>query len=135
MSNKNESAFPCQPLDGSGNPCQGMRDGLTKLEYFAARAPAEPQDWFEPVMPLCPERKEVPPVFWNYNWTHGGDSGERWWTHPADKIPLIAKEAYAIHTSARKAYNQWQIESSKQRLIQWPFAWARAVLAAQENQQ
>lgn len=38
MDNGNESAFPGQELDGSGMPRTGLQWGLTKREYFAAKA-------------------------------------------------------------------------------------------------
>ena len=55
-------------------------EGITVREYFAARAPAEPQPWFAPNMTGQPEA-----------------------------------------------------EFHRQRYIQWPFAWADAVLAHKEG--
>ena len=34
--NPNQSCYPCQELDGQGNPREAMSYGLTKREYFAA---------------------------------------------------------------------------------------------------
>ena len=31
-------AFPCQPLDGQGMPCNAAQDGMTLRDYFAAAA-------------------------------------------------------------------------------------------------
>lgn len=36
--NPNESCYPCQELDGQGNPREAMSYGLTKRERFAAMA-------------------------------------------------------------------------------------------------
>mgnify|MGYP003638878919 CR=1 FL=1 len=79
--------------------------GLTKREHFAARAPLEPQDWFEPSLT---ERPVLPP-----EGTYGNKERNE---HKAEMC-------------------DWLAEADKQHLIQWPAAWADAMLAELERTQ
>ncbi len=93
--------------------------GLTKLEYFASRAPVEPQAWFKPVMGI-PRPKEV----WPEGSPHKNDDplSSRGYVGGQRPSPLNLAELI-----------EWDIECSRQYAIQWPFAWARAVLEAGEK--
>lgn len=75
-----------------------LQNGVTIREYFAARAPAKPANWFEPKMIPAP-----------------------------DLQMLMDVELF------EKATHKWRIEYKKQAAIQWPWAWADAVLAAGEE--
>jgi hypothetical protein len=79
--------------------------GMTLREYFAAHAPKTPQAWFSPVM-ATPRPEET--------WDHEHDKCDY-----CERLPVNWKER-----------NAWSAEREKQRLIQWPWAWADAVLAA-----
>lgn len=69
---------------------------LTPLEYFTAHAPAEPQEWFEPVMEKAP-RIDNPHL-----------------KNALDKQLRLTAE--------------WKAEREKQRLLQWPLAWAQEMV-------
>lgn len=101
-------AFPYVLQDGWGEYCRG----ITVREYFAARAPAEPAEWFVPIM--VEAKPEVPPGRMPYNINNEREA-----------------QAYAAkYHAAKAAFDTWEMEQRKQRLIQWPWAWADAVLAA-----
>lgn len=101
--------------------------GLTVREYFAARAPAEPQAWFVPVMatkaPAVPQWGSIADEKVCEDVRVALDCG----TDPV--TPEGA--AFIEHQNAQyKAADAWEQERRKQRLIQWPWAWADAVIAA-----
>ncbi len=76
-----------------------LDQGLNLRDYFIAHAPAEPQGWFQPVMD-----SERPEPCW-------GDA------RPDDDYP--------INSGAIAA---WDREKVRQKYIQWPAAWADAML-------
>lgn len=94
--------------------------------YLMAHAPAEPQLWFKPAMPPCPELPKFTEI-----------------TDPAVRTDVITAdhgdtdpetaEGEAFMTRRREAataIRQWQRENERQRLIQWPRGWADAVMGA-----
>ena len=108
--------------------------GLTKLEYFAARAPAEPQAWFEPQMnTLRPQwPSDIPDRLSTHSYWHAFAAGcDPRWFRLNDTWP--ENDWLKEHAQTFKAAADWDIDRERQRLIQWPFAWARAVLEAGEK--
>lgn len=120
---------------GPAFPDGGQHDytgGMTLRDYFIAHAPDSPQPWFRPVMPkepvsaatlprdlTQPERREL----------------EGWGDYISTcdmKEPRIRAYAEASdrHHEEVRAYNE---ELERQRYIQWPAAWADAMLAAREE--
>jgi hypothetical protein len=93
-------------------------DGMSLLDYFAAHAPADPWPQFKPAMPPRPEL--TPP--------HKDGSGE--WVGEYRDCDCDVCQAHAASAEAR---NAWDRENEKQRLIQWPYAWATAQLAERER--
>lgn len=122
-----QSQFPPEEPALTLTPPGVQLPELTRLEYFAAMAPAEPQPWFTPVMPPRPEAPA-----WHYIKNpalqaemkdvirDGGepetDEGRAWLAHYLEK---------------KKAEENWSVEYQKQRFVQWPMAWAKAVLETQ----
>ena len=103
---------------------------LPLREYLMAHAPMPPQPWFKPVMvvpqPAMPEFMAMP-----------DDPAIRgplldWWHRKLDEreLPPAAQRWLADHTAATQAAEAWKAEYEKQRHVQWPAAWADAVLAA-----
>ena len=99
-------------------------------DYLMAHAPTQPQDWFQPVMatpePQAPEFMAMPedpaiqgPLL-------------AWWHRRLDEreLPPAARQWLAEFTAAGDAATAWHAEREKQRHVQWPAAWADAVLAA-----
>lgn len=81
-------------------------EGLTLRDYFAAHAPASPQPWFRPEMPPQPERIYPHKKCMN----------------ACCKLPMNASEREA-----------WVLEKERQLYIQWPYAWADAMLAERDR--
>lgn len=104
-------AFPCDTFNG-----------MTLRDYFMAHAPAEPQKWFNPVMPPCPvvpSPRSLP------------DGALRDALRDADFTVDISQEAkdWLLERDLLAAkQSDWQAEFRKQLYIQWPAAWADAML-------
>lgn len=96
------AAFPT--LDGGSLSCSNHNDqramtfraqgGMSLRDYFAAHAPTEVQIWFKPVMPA-----------------------------PRPEAKFVEQKGHETCTNQAEldAYDR---ERNKQRLIQWPYAWA-----------
>jgi len=121
-------AFPV--LDMGSTRTDGY--GMTMRDYFAAHAPAEPQTWFHPSMPAAPEslyldKKTMDEAERNeYEYFH------EFFPHVKFeelKTPLMIEYAPKA-VAADTALSEWRVEHEKQRQIQWPYAWADAMLAA-----
>lgn len=96
-----------------GNEYEVPTPGMTLRDYFMAHAPAEPQPWFEPVM-----ANECPPDKWQ------GDDGKIY-----ESARQAENECGDCYSNVNEAVQDaWAAESQKQRYIQWPAAWADAVL-------
>ena len=91
--------------------------GMTLRDYFIAHAPAEPQPWFMPAMPPAPNM-----TIWI------GSSGNIY----DSEISAINSKEMTIRPVAGDEYDAWRNEQVKQRYIQWPAAWADAMLKARE---
>lgn len=150
-----DSAFPAFPfvfqigageLDPNGQiaevPQRFVCYGISTRAYFAAHAPAVPQDWFTPVMPARPTCPALPA--YEGPWTRELIDRARQWLNDSAGADLIAfmpetitddqRAAVAAFesalTEANAALKAWFVEREKQTCLQWPWAWADAVLAA-----
>lgn len=83
------------------------QDGMTLLDYFAARAPLEPQSWFEPVM--------------------SGPRPEAKYDHDHPNAPRCCGEFECAPTNAAER-SAWLDDYRRQYVVQWPYAWASAML-------
>ena len=107
--------------------------GMLLRDYFIAHAPAEPQPWFEPAMPLprtvhpgsipdaTPAEKEELSGL-------GEFLGAEDCMQPRVREYGVALEA---HQAAERMRSQ---EREKQRYVQWPAAWADEMLRAREKE-
>lgn len=88
---------------------------VTLLDYFAARAPEQPQPWFKPTMPEPkPELQYFSP------------QGE----------PITAKKADEFQdecTSNWEEREAWDKEHKKQCFVQWPYAWAQEQMKVRQQ--
>ncbi len=82
---------------------------MTLRDYFAAHAPKRPQPWFHPTMRVKPEA------------IHGC-------THTAEHSPRCGGWEYCSPDNWRER-DQWDADERTERLKQWPYAWADAMLA------
>lgn len=106
---------PAFPVPASAVGQDGDFACLSIRDYFIAHAPTEPQPWFVPTM-LSP--KPLP------KWV--SDDGE--WIFPHASA-ASAKCGDDFHDANRQAQLEWDAEHERQRLLQWPCAWADAMLA------
>lgn len=123
------------PDGGPAFPVPGLQhdeafNGATLRDYFAAHAPAEPQDWFRPVMSAQPEK---PAYLTNTTPAEREElSGLGDWIcseeckQPRVKAYAVAKEEYDA------AMRKWLMDERFQRQVQWPYAWADAMLRARK---
>lgn len=113
-------AFPVPEVFGHDGPIFPAETGMTLRDYFIAHAPAEPQPWFQPVMPA-----ECPPSLLM--------DEDRTTTYPsAFEAERACGDCYVnVNNEAQEA---WRKVRDKQRYVQWPAAWADAMLAAREKQ-
>lgn len=98
--------------------------GMTLRDYFMAHAPAEPQSWFLPVMPPAPKVLRA---------EHIEDRQIREDVIRADHADSdpetdAGMEFVRQRSEAQAQFDQWEAERKKQRYIQWPAAWADAML-------
>lgn len=87
--------------------------GMTLRDYFAAHAPEKPQKWFTPTMPPKPD--------------------------PIWPCSLTSQHIEGCHCQESEAMPEnWQerhdygLMAECERLLQWPYAWADAMLARRE---
>lgn len=121
---------------GPAFPVPGLQhdeafNGMTLRDYFAAHAPAEPQDWFRPVMSAPPEKPayltnttpaEREELCGLWEWISSEECKQ-----PRVKAYAVAKEEYLAAMRKRR------MEERFQRQVQWPYAWADAMLRAREG--
>lgn len=105
--NTKDDGGPAFPGLHPSAECRYNDPGMTLRDYFIAHAPAEPQFWFEPVMNTPEPPKPIKKVV-----RRGLDGGE-WYDNDA--------------------HAEWRKEKGKQTYVQWPAAWADAMLAARET--
>lgn len=99
-------------------------EGLTIRQYFMAHAPAEPQEWFEPAMS---PRPPAPP-----NRYTELDQKQREMLEFGGNDPKV-EDFRQRHAAAIKECEAWELERLRRRAVEWPAAWADAVLAAGEK--
>lgn len=90
------------------------------LAYFMVHAPSEPQAWFEPVMPAMPKVPQ-PSQIQDERIRKDVQGALRAESDP--ELPESAKWM-AMQKQAFSDYASWSEEHTKQRLVQWPRAWA-----------
>jgi hypothetical protein len=124
---------PAFPESGSRGRAVGG-EGMSLRDYFIAHAPAEPQPWFEPKMPPRPEGPS-----WADFCARSTDAEIKEAQAfnreglPVDRIKHDSVLEWAVaHSAFKTADGAWEAEYVRQRYIQWPAAWADAMLKARE---
>jgi len=119
----NEPAFPI------GSLADHQFCGASLRDYFMAHAPAEPQPWFEPVMPT--ERPAAPKRPAELTGAERKElEGWREYLGTEDLEQPRARAYAEAYEANRKSAAKWDAERAKQFYIQWPAAWADAMLRA-----
>lgn len=105
-----------------------MTEAISRRDYFAAHAPAEIPDWFEPTGPLGLWKNPEPPE------RPAGVSDREWYNlrtyapEPDDAdAPAVAawKAAWRATRAERERERQ---AAEMRRLARWRWAWADAML-------
>lgn len=123
------AAFPWS--DG----CQ-RKSGMTLRDYFIAHAPAEPQPWFEPVLP--PKADSIPHFTVLYpdctaNEVKALRDYDDEYMAP-DSVQEERVRNYLVHKeSERNRDREYGRMADRERYIQWPAAWADAMLEARKG--
>lgn len=134
-------AFP-QPLaaDPNGGSYTSSLDcnegGMTLRDYFIAHAPVEPQPWFSPVLPT----KEVPLPRFTEMYTDVTDE-ERGAFNRYDpeyvRVEDVEQERVRNYLfqkeEQRKRDCAYSAMAERERLVQWPAAWADEMLKARAS--
>jgi hypothetical protein len=111
-------AFPQPLVVGRDGEILGPDDfgfaGMTMRDYFMAHAPAEPQPWFVPEMPPRPKPRWV------------SDDGLREYATISE---AEKHEGECFSNASRDECEAWDKERRKAGYVQWPAAWADAMLA------
>lgn len=100
---------------------------LSKRDYFILCAPREQQPWFKPVLEPRPAvylpdpTKELSPEE-QVEWEFGDGLGEK------------INDFDMRYQAAKKAIDTWEHNQLKDRSIQWPIAWADAMLKKLDSQ-
>lgn len=112
------------------------QDGMTLRDYFIAHAPSEPQQWFSPVLP----EREVPlPTFAQMYPDHTQDELKAYKCFNSDwmKIDDVSEERVRNYLFQReeqhKRSREYAAMAERERYIQWPAAWADAMLEARKK--
>ncbi len=124
--NKDTPAFPA-----NGVP------GMTLRAYLVAHAPAEPQAWFQPVFPEVVEPNPFPANSWPAKLIDHA-VGSDWTQEQIDYqvgMQLVEEERVdeikariAQSIEARKQRKANIENTERERYLQWPLAWADAML-------
>lgn len=122
-------AFPSEPIPHEVK-------GMTLRDFFIAHAPTEPQPWFSPVMP----QPEAPlPTFAEMYRDHTPEelralsnfSDE--WMQVEDVKQERVRNYLFQQQEQHKRGRQRAATAERERYIQWPAAWADAMLAARQG--
>lgn len=129
MSERKDNVEPAFPVyDHHGNGRQFLAGaGMTLRDYFIAHAPAEPQPWFKPTMPPRPEFPKHNTSKWTER-ERSDFSGYGVWLSLPEIESERVREAVTAIEAAKDAENAWCLEHDRARYIQWPAAWADAML-------
>jgi len=133
-------AFPTQTVERIEGAAQSFDiPGMTLRDYLAAHAPPDPQKWFKPVGPQHPLMPPLEPP------KEIADDAERrllasWRSDPCFDIRPAGCSPDGLKWVARweeywKAILKWEAGKSRALFIQWPYAWADAVLEEQRGLQ
>lgn len=96
-------AFPFQFEDQTAGPFVRAH-GMSLRDYFAAHAPRKRASWFMPTIPPKPE------AVWDHE-------------HPAETCYL--RDCQPVNFQERF---EWTVERQRQYELQWPYAYADAML-------
>lgn len=104
-----------------------LHTGMSLRDYFIAHAPAEPQEWFRGQMPPPPRQRMAKPD----DLTKEESEELAAWGEFIDAHDMKQPRARMIAEDWERHQKEnaaWNRERTKQRFVQWPAAWADAML-------
>jgi hypothetical protein len=106
--------------------------GLTKREYFAAHAPVEPHQWFKPVMDV---EFPLPPKFPSGLSENRKDYVREFVSvmKPQDGSCDIERKYISDFQEFSRLQGEYAYKLTYATCVQWPLAYADALLAALEK--
>lgn len=128
-------AFPVevdmtQPFGRQTGNTSWQTYGMSLRDYYIAHAPAEPQPWFQPVMPHPRPAYPAQPKFTSEQ--RDEITAHREYGKPIEKLsePVAAWVRAVEHFRALS--RDWDTAREKQWYVQWPAAWADEMLKARK---
>lgn len=110
--------------------------GMTLRDYFIAHAPSEPQPWFSPVLP----KREAPlPIFVQMfpDYTEAEFTAIQHFNSDWMRVDDVREERVRNYLFQReeqhKRNREYAAMAERERYIQWPAAWADAMLEARKK--
>lgn len=130
-------------------------DAISRRDYLAAHAPTEPQAWFKPLLPAAPSEPEAYPeqsvlgaalkadqndeiesdyFGWRciddvqHTLGEWRETGGRYYLDEALVLLKPWCDEWRKYWELKEAH---EVLSEKALLVQWPWAWADAVIAAE----
>lgn len=124
------AAFPI-PLDDRPG-AYPAEPGMSLRDYFIAHAPTEPQQWFSPTMPEVPR---APEALKDLTDSEREDSAavNDWSLDMADVRSPRLRDYLQQREAHKEALQRFNRESARERYLQWPAAWADAMLKARSE--
>lgn len=128
--NKINDGGPAFPKPQSSGFRGDAQVGMSLRDYFIAHAPAEPQPWFEPVI----SKKPLLPSWFDEGLsTEQRDQVEEAIDYGAKFEDQRVMDFVSRLVESKKRLGEWEKERVKQRYVQWPAAWADAMLKARQK--
>jgi hypothetical protein len=137
MEAKNKDGGPAFPTDSEAQV--GVNtwhfEGMSLRDYFIAHAPVEPQRWFRPVLPT----PETPLPTFATMYPDETDEEFRALKHfdsdfmdPKDVKEERVRNYLFQKNEQRKRQSEYRQMAERELYVQWPAAWADAMLKARE---
>lgn len=105
----------------------------SRRDYFAANAPADPPEWFQPVIdePPLPEMPPLPPALGN------ADHAQKVAAHGFFARQYAGSQSYELAKEYEQAFNAWkeqcnqvQFARDERRYFAWRWYYAEKVIEA-----
>ena len=138
MTDKINDGGPAFPLEYDGPSIwwegteRTVHTGISLRDYLAAHAPDKPAPWFEPQLP---ERPSYPSPEAHLSPEQLKKWKDEWADHSPDKCDEEMLEFDRQYQTAHERIREWDNSyRARARYVQWPYAWADAMLKEREHQ-
>ena len=129
--NNGGPAFPNPEMSEENFGNRSAYPGLTVRDYFIAHAPVEPQQWFEPELPpraiQLPHFTKMHPDYTDSELAALHGFGRDYMEYE-DVTEERVRNYFFQREEERKRNHAYSKMAERERYIQWPAAWADAML-------